>query len=353
MVQMSDDMQQLRTTTEELLLGSAETVVVGVFRPSLFAGDVSEGAVLIEAIRAGVKDFLRRPVSSNDLAALFDRLGKQAVGGGAARGRVVSFISSKGGVGKTTLAVNVAVGLAMRRPERVLLIDGALQIGACAAMLDLHPRTTLMDAVRQRARLDETLVRELTTPHASGLAVLAAPSDPVDAAEIDDETLSRLITLARRAYDYVVVDTFPLLDRNGMAVLDLSDRAYVVVENVVPTLLGAAKFLELLDGLNFDASRQRVVINRYTTAPGCPRAADVALRLRRPVAFRVPFDRRWVTAANTGRPFALSATRFSASGRALRRLVADVETTSAADAAAAAGQSAANERTVDAAGDER
>ena len=86
-------------------------------------------------------------------------------------------------------------------------------------------------------------------PHSSGLHLLAAPADAVEAADIDDEVLSRILTLARRTYDFVLVDTFPMLDRAIVAVLDLSDRAYVVLENVVPTLLGAVKLVEVLRGL--------------------------------------------------------------------------------------------------------
>ena len=117
-------------------------------------------------------------------------------------------------------------------------------MGVCATMLDLKPVTTMTDAYHERDRLDETLLRQLATPHASGLHLLAAPADAVEAAYIDDEVMSRILTLARRTYDYVIVDSFPMLDRVMMAVLDLSDQAYIVLESVVPTVLGGAKLLE-------------------------------------------------------------------------------------------------------------
>ena len=232
---------------------------------------------MLAAVRAGVKDFLRRPVSSTELGDLLGRVLKSGgTRGGATPGKIVTFVSNKGGVGKSTLAVNAACGLALRRPERVLLIDLSIQMGVCASMLDLRPPATVTDAVRQHDRLDETLLRQVATVHSSGLHLLAAPSGAVEAAEIDDESVIRLLTLARRAYDFVVVDTFPMIDRVMLAVLDLSDRAYVVVENVVPTLLGAIKFVELLDGLGVDRARQRVVLNRFTSLPGSLPAADVA-----------------------------------------------------------------------------
>ena len=179
-------------------------------------------------------------------------------------------------MGKSTIAVNVACGLARRGPERVVLIDGSLQMGVCATLLDLRPQTTMTDAAQERGRLDEVLLRQLTTAHACGLHLLAAPRDAVEAAMIDDEIISRIVTLARRTYDYVIVDSFPMLDRVVMAVLDLSDRAYIVIESVVPTLLGGAKFLKLLGDLGVPQDRIRVIVNRYMNFAGNLKPADVS-----------------------------------------------------------------------------
>ena len=124
----------------------------------------------------------------------------------------------------------------------------------------------------------------------------------MEAAEVDDEVLSRILTLARRTYDFVIVDTFPMLDRAMVAVLDLSDRAYVVLENVVPTLLGGVKFVEALQGLGVSRERQRIVLNRHTSLPGSVTPADAAERLGRDVDHVIPFDKAVVVAANTGEP---------------------------------------------------
>ena len=192
LMEMGSDVRPLQAFAEEAALVSPETTVAAVFRPDGFGPDVSESAILIQAIRAGVKDFLRRPVSTQ-------RTGRIAPPHRAARrreiaarmGRVVSFVSNKGGVGKSTMAVNAACGLAVRHPGRVLLIDASLQMGVCASLLDLTPATSLSDVVREADRLDETLLRQLAVPHTSGLHLLAAPADAVEAAEIDDEIISR------------------------------------------------------------------------------------------------------------------------------------------------------------------
>lgn len=323
--ELGTDMRPLKRLSEETAAFSPETVLVAVFRPDMFGPEVSESAVLIEAIRWGVRDFIRRPISQHDVTQLLSRLVQQPNGRSRPHGRIVSMISNKGGVGKSTLAVNTATALAMRHPERVLLIDASLQMGVCASMLDLQPSLTLTDAYRQQDRLDEMLLRQLATPHVSGLHLLAAPSNAVEGTRIDDEVLSRVLTLARRAYDYTIVDTFPLLDRVMMAVLDLSDQVYLVLENVVPTVLSGVKLIELLDSMNFDASQQHVVINRYARRSGNLRPMDVATRLGRSVEHVLPFHNKVVASANIGRPFVMDISRFSTLGRRLELLVRDIE----------------------------
>jgi pilus assembly protein CpaE len=330
LVEMGTDVRPLQAFAEEAAFVSPETTVAGVFRPDGFEPDVPESTILIQAIRGGVKDFLRRPVSSSELAELLRRVQRSGVRETGRLGRIVSFVSNKGGVGKSTMAVNAACGLAVRHPERVLLVDASLQMGVCASLLDLTPTTSLSDVVREKDRLDETLIRQLALPHSSGLHLLAAPADAVEAADIDDEVMSRILTLARHTYDFVLVDTFPMLDRAIVAVLDLSDRAYVVLENVVPTLLGAVKLVEVLRGLGLTKERQRIVLNRYTTLPGCVKPADVAGRLGHAVDHVIPFDKRLVIAANTGEPYVLRPSRFFGCGRQLRRLVDDIDAMGAA-----------------------
>src|SRR5208337_789898 len=193
-----------------------------------------------------------------------------------------------------------------------------------ASLLDLTPTTSLSDVVREKDRLDETLIRQLAMPHSSGLQLLAAPADAVEAGDIDDEVVSRILTIARHTYSFVIVDTFPMLDRAIVAVLDLSDRAYVIVENVVPTVLGAVKLVEVLRSLGLSNERQRVVLNRYTNLPGSVKPADVASRLGHGVDHVVPFDKGIVVAANTGEAYVLRS-RFFGCGRQLRRLVDDID----------------------------
>ena len=319
------DLRALKVLAHELGHAAPDAALAVAYRPEALPEGAAEGQVFVEGLRAGVRDFLRRPLSSGELQQLVDRLERRPVGGAAALAPVIAFASNKGGVGKSTLSVNAAAALAQEHPDEVLLIDCSLQLGTCASMLDLTPETTIADAVREYERLDETLLRQLAVPHASGLRVLAAPNDPAEAYEVEAEAVARIINIARRAFRYVVVDTFPLLDNVIMAVLDLADRVYVVTNATVPTVVGTARLLATLERLGVPAAAVRIVLNlSHPDFAGALTAGDVAERLGRGVDHVVPWQKRCLTAVNTGQPYALEATRLFGFGRAFAGLVRDV-----------------------------
>ena len=319
--------KELTSLVRQCATVSPSTAFAAILRPEGFAENVSESAVLIDAMRTGVCDFLRRPISTNDLRRLIQlQKNTSNITGAPAKqqGRVVSFISNKGGVGKSTLATNTGVAIARRGKQSVLLIDGSIQMGVGAALLDLKPTATLTDLARESDRLDATMIRQSAAVHSSGLHLLAAPADAVEAMEVDDVLMARVITLARQTYDVVIVDTFPMFDRIVIATLDLSDRVYIVLENVVPTLLGGVKLLQVMQRIGFPQERQSVVVNRYQRITGSLSMAEVAERMQRPIEHLLPFDKRVVAAANSGVPIAQSLIRFGGFSRALERLADDV-----------------------------
>ena len=333
-MQLEADPRSLKTFAEEIQASSPGTVVVALYRPENLGFGEAEHSVLIEAMRAQVQDFLRRPLAAPELQQLLDRTLRKPTEAKRKLGKVISFVSNKGGVGKSTISVSVACEIARRLPPgRVLLVDVSLHLGSCAPMLDLTPPTSLAHAARERNRLDETLLRKLTVRHECGLDLLGAPIDAVEAADIDDESLSRTLTLARRTYDYVIVDTFPMLDGMIMAILDLSDRAYVVVQNTVPNVLGAARLLPVLQHLGFPKERTRAVLNNnFEKAPGGLTLEDVAARLDRDVDFVIPYQKRLITALNTGRPYILHSQQYFGFGKVIKRLVDDLMTAAPAGA---------------------
>lgn len=324
MVELSLELEQVRVLVDEVIAVCPDVTVVGI---CAFGGvsNSDESALMLSALRLGVEDFVRRPISSIDFGNLLSRRISNRRDKKSSPGKLASFVSNKGGVGKSTCAVNVAVELAQRNPERVILIDGSLQMGVCAAHLDIEPQTTITDAWNQKDRLDPQLFKQLTAVHESGLHLLSAPSNAIEAAEIDDAFISRLLLLARRTYDFVIVDTFPLFDRTIMAILDLSDVSFVVTDNSIPTLKSVRGFFQLLSDVGYPEDRWRVLVNRYTTKSGSPSLPDVENYLGRSVDHMIPLDGRVAQSANLGQPLMMSSIRWNKAARQITAIVDSVE----------------------------
>jgi len=306
---------------EDLSAVERPPVVVAIYREQEHEGDAALSSRFVALLRAGVSDFLSRPISTSEFRDVIRRefLTKRSNRG--ALGRVVSFIGSKGGVGKSTLSVNVAVALA--RSAKVLLIDGSLQHGVGRDLLGVEGGSTIADAAREASRLDPSLLRSLCARHESGVDLLAAPVDAIDAAGVDEGTMSRLISVARRAYDFVVVDTFPLVDSITLAVFDLSDVVHVVLNDSLPTVTGTAQLFTVLDRVGVDPQAVRVVLNR-THRGGLLSPVDVATRLGREIDHVVPYSRKVLAAADTGHPPAAGIARLGRWGRAISGIAAAV-----------------------------
>ena len=327
-VEMGASVAELRAFADEIAAAAPDAAVIAVYRPQAFSGPEQESQVIIEALRAQVVDFLRRPISSSELGALLDRLRRRAPRGhgGGEYGKVVSFISNKGGVGKSTVSTNVACELARRYPGEVLLVDLSLQLGVCASMLDIEPTQTIADAAEQLDRLDPTLLQQLALPHPSGLRVLPAPPTVLSAADVDDRVVSRVISLARRAYRYVIVDTFPVVDGVVMGVLDVSNVICVVTQVIVPVLNGTASLLETLQQLGIARERNWIVLNRAQRSfPGELTIDDVESHLDLPVRHEVAYDKRLPMAVNMGLPRVLYSSRWNRFRRSISTLVDDID----------------------------
>ena len=313
-VEMGARVAELKAFAEEIAAVAPDAAVVAVYRRETLADPEAESSLIIEALRARVMDFLRRPLSSSEVANVIARLQRgDARRGSGPLGKVISFVSNKGGVGKSSVSVNVACELARRHPGEVILLDLSLQLGVAASMLDLDVTQSMADAAEQLDRLDITLLQQLALPHESGLRVLPAPPTVLAASAVDDRVVSRVIALARRAYKFVVIDTFPVVDGVVMSVLDLSNIVCVVTQVIVPILNGTSSLLETLEQLGIDEERTWIILNRA-------------------VRHEVAFDKKLPMATNMGRPHVLQAGPWNRFRRSIGRIVDDIETATLASA---------------------
>ena len=315
--ELGDDLGALKSLSDEIETASPQSVVVGVFQDDRMSDGQTDR--IIAALRVHVRDFLRRPVSSTELSSIFERWIVRPSRMTGRSGIIVSFISNKGGVGKSTLAVNAATAITASTDKRVLLIDLSLQLGVCASMLDLTPRNTIVDAVREHDRLDETMLEQMCTAHPSGLRLLAAPASPDEAGEVTVSALTRILGLSKRAFEIVIVDTFPLLDELVVELLDLSDLIYLVFHGMVPAALGAEALAATLDGLQIPGERRRLILNHnFPRFVGELRPEDIAARLQRDIDHVIPYHKRLLVASNAGSPLGLRLRGRFGFGRALK-----------------------------------
>jgi len=178
------------------------------------------------------------------------------------RAEVVSVFSPKGGVGCTTLAINLAVALKAASQKPVTLVDGDLRFGDIDTALNIASATSVATVLPQLDELDNQLLRRSLANHSSGVQVLAAPHN-LDAADtIRPEELKRLLVrLSELDGGYLVVDTWSTLDDSTLAILDISQHVIVITTPQVTALRDVHRFMEVLDLLSYDLDRTMLVLN--------------------------------------------------------------------------------------------
>ncbi len=303
-----------------------------VHRPELSVLIVAEptSELILSAMRAGVRDVVRPDASVQDLTALLNRATRSATlrrrggprseeGGGPGYGRVIPVVSPKGGSGKTTVATNLAVGLAREAPNEVVLVDLDLQFGDVATALQLYPQHTVADAVQPAAQRDTMVMKSYLTAHPEGLYVVGAPESPAEADDISAQQVTQLIERLAEQYPYVVVDTAPGLTEHTLGVLDAATDLVLVGGLDVPSVRGLHRELEVLRMLDLGALSRHIVLNAADPRNGLSRS-DAESTLGAKVDVMVPEHRALRVATNEGVPILLGSPRNPAA-RELARLV--------------------------------
>lgn len=233
-------------------------------------------ALLQQALRAGVRDVLGSPVDTAQLVAAVQRVAETlfvptagAPGAGEAPlptgdlGRVMTVFSTKGGAGKSVIAANIAVSLAMRSDRPVVLVDGNLQFGDIAVMLKLAPQHTIVDAVSSIQKLDASLLQSLLAVHeGSGLYVLPAPLEPAFADQIGAEEMIRIIDLLRSFAGHVIVDTPAYFNDVVLGLIETSDDVVLVAGMDIPNIKNVKIGLQTMKLLNTPMDKIHLVLNR-------------------------------------------------------------------------------------------
>ena len=275
---------------------------------------------IVQVLRAGALEVVHRPVEQRELLAALDKVAR--LRGRAVQrqpGRVTVVFSIKGGLGSTTLAVNLAVGLTEHSAVKsALLVELNTGPSDVVTFLDLQPRYNIVDVLENVDRMDESLLQGLTTKHGSGLCVLPAPSR-VDRIALLGDRVHAAVDLLRMHFDHVVLDLRHDLDPGTVAALEGADTVLFVTTLNVAALRSAAAGLAAFRHLGLDLKKVKVIVTRDGTGE------DVTVKHARealgiPVYWKAPSDYAAVEGSiNSGRPVVTTSPRskFSKSVRQL------------------------------------
>jgi pilus assembly protein CpaE len=224
----------------------------------------SSPQLILSCFRAGAQEFVARPIDSLELEKAVDHMRRlfESTVTENRQGTVVSVFSSKGGVGATSVAVNLGLALAERPDTASVLVDLSFQLGDLGLMLDCIPRCSLTDAFEDGS-LDESKLRSLLVQHSSGVHVLTVAASPEIGEEINRQHMAELLGALAGMFDYVIVDVGRHLDDRTVEVLELSNEIFLMLSLDVPAVRNVNRYLGIFDQLKIERDRIRLVVNRF------------------------------------------------------------------------------------------
>ncbi|MGO8686004.1 MAG: CpaE family protein [Candidatus Dormibacteria bacterium] len=276
----------------------------------------AENEAFRRAMLAGAREFLQKPFSGDEMVAAVRRVHAfeqrkaappsvtAAPAAPVAEGKLLTVVGAKGGVGKTTVAANLAVALA--RSHRVALVDCSLQFGDVAILLNVSPERTISDLAANNAVADRDVIAEVMSDGPGGVRVLAAPTSPELADYVTTQHLRVLIEQLRASFDFVVVDTAPHLGEITLDVVEMADRVLLVTDLSATAIKNARLLQNVLGVLKIDHESLVLVINHREAAGELERAyIEKLLEMR--AAAEIPYDPVVVaTSIARGVPFVLA-----------------------------------------------
>ncbi len=271
----------------------------------LVASSSTDGSLILRTMRAGAKEFLTQPLKPEELAAALARINRARFGHGQSkRGcKVITVTGATGGVGVTSLAVNIGCSLAADPEHSVVLLDLDLTLGDADVFLDTVPEYTLTDVSQNVARLDFTLLRRSLTKHASGLYLLPRPVALEDALLVTPDDLNRVIGLLKATFTHLIIDASKAYNALDMLALRVSDEALVVTQLDLPCLRNVVRLMVSFERTPGLKEKTRIIVNRAGQGGSSISLKKAQETLGQEVYWQVPNDfRTMIEVRNNGVP---------------------------------------------------
>lgn len=278
------------------------------YLPILMLSSKAEIADKVAGFDAGVDDYLAKPFEPTELLVRIKRLLARVQMAPSKepqppkRGRIIAVFGTKGGVGKTTLSVNLAIALQRKTKARVALFDCDFFFGDIPLHLNLPPTSTVLDLIGRIDQLDPELVERVLITHSSGVRVLLAPTQPEEAEKVTAAHVERLLQALSELNNYVVVDCHPNYDDRNLCILEQADHIMFVVRPELGPLKNMGVFLNLTLKLALPLDKIHIVLNRAGSRSGIE-AEQIEQTFRSRIAFRmISGGRTVVQSVNRGVP---------------------------------------------------
>ena len=283
-VSLDHDANQAVELIHALTLANPDTVILPASR-------TSDSVLILRAIRAGAREFLTIPCEEAELLEIITRLlrGRRESPSSTPRGPlVISVTGAGGGVGSTSVAVNLAATLAASKEQETILVDFDMIFGSVDSALDILSDNTIYTVLQNFERLDKTLLKRSMTRHSSGLYILPHPLAIEEAAKIDPNTLHRLLGLLKAAFSTVVIDTSKGLQSSDFTAFEMSDVILIVVQLELVCVRNTARLISMFQQFEGLSQRIKLVINRAGSIEmeiSLKKAEEI---LKMPISWQVP-----------------------------------------------------------------
>lgn len=275
----------------------------------------NDADLILRAMRAGAKEFLPRPVRIEDLLAALGRISERRFGRGENKPRgsqVIAVAGAIGGVGTTSLAVNLGCALAKDTRNSVALVDLDLCLGDADVFLDSIPDYTLVDVAQNVTRLDFTLLKRSLTKHSSGLFLLPRPVQLADISLVTPEDLQRVIGLLKATFTHLVLDLSKSYSPIDMIALEMANHILMVTQLDLPCLRNVVRLMMSFSEMNALDQKVKIAVNRAGLETGHITLKKAQETIGREIFWQIPNDYRvMVDARNNGVPLIEQAPKAS------------------------------------------